>query len=56
MFLGLFILRGHSTREAASGGRVTYFILRVYTGTMSATANSGKIGRGLGMQVNGLEG
>ena len=32
-FLSLFIFRGHSTREPASG-RVTYFILRAYTGTM----------------------
>ena len=32
-FLWLFIFRGHSTREPASG-RVTYFILRAYTGTM----------------------
>ena len=29
----LFIFRGHSTREPASS-RVTYFILRAYTGTM----------------------
>ena len=32
-FLSLFIFRGHSTREHASG-RVTYFILQAYTGTM----------------------
>ena len=32
-FLSLFIFRGNSTREPASG-RVTYFILRAYTGTM----------------------
>ena len=31
-FFSLFIFRGHSTREAAPG-RVTYFILRAYTGT-----------------------
>ena len=31
-FLSLFIFRGHSTREPASS-RVTYFILRAYTGT-----------------------
>ena len=31
--LSLSIFRGHSTREPASG-RVTYFILRAYTGTM----------------------
>ena len=33
MFLSLFIFRGHSTREPASG-RVTNFILRAYTGAM----------------------
>ena len=32
MFWNLFIFRGHSTREPASG-RVTYFILWAYTGT-----------------------
>ena len=32
-FFSLFIFRGHSTREPASG-RVTSFILRAYTGTM----------------------
>ena len=32
-FLSLFIFRGHSTREPASG-RVTYFILRANTGTI----------------------
>ena len=32
MFLSLFIFRGHSTREPAAS-RVTYFILRAYTGT-----------------------
>ena len=42
-FFCLFIFRRHSTREAASG-KVTYFILRAYT----ATANTGKIGRGFG--------
>ena len=31
-FFSLFIFRGHSTRAPASG-RVTYFILRAYTGT-----------------------
>ena len=30
--ISLFVFRGHSTREPASG-RVTYFILRAYTGT-----------------------
>ena len=33
-FLSLCIFRGHSTREPASG-RVAYFIVRAYTGTMS---------------------
>ena len=32
-FLSLLIFRGHSTREPTSG-RVTYFILQAYTGTM----------------------
>ena len=32
MFLGLFIFRGHSAQEPASS-RVTYFIMRAYTGT-----------------------
>ena len=32
-FVSLFIFRRHSTWEPASG-RVTYFILRAYTGTM----------------------
>ena len=32
MFLGSFIFRGHSTRDPASS-RMTYFILRAYTGT-----------------------
>ena len=31
-FFSLFIFRGHSTREPASS-RVTYFILRAYTGS-----------------------
>ena len=31
-FFSLFIFRGHSTRDPASR-RVTYFILRAYTGT-----------------------
>ena len=31
-FFSLFIFRGHSTREPASS-RLTYFILRTYTGT-----------------------
>ena len=32
MFWSLFIFREHSTREPASS-KVTYFILRAYTGT-----------------------
>ena len=32
MFLSLLIIRGHSTGEPASN-KVTYFILRAYTGT-----------------------
>ena len=32
-FLAYLIFRGHPTREPASS-RVTYFILRAYTGTM----------------------
>ena len=43
MFFSLFIFRGHSTWEPASG-RVTYLILRACT----ATADTGKIGRGFG--------
>ena len=47
-FFSLFIFRGHSTREPASG-RVTYFILRAYTGTMcQPQPTQGKIGRGFG--------
>ena len=41
MLWSLFIFRGHSTREPASG-RVTYLILRAYTGTGVATAYTGK--------------
>ena len=33
VFFSLFIFRGHSTREPASS-MATYFILRIYTGTM----------------------
>ena len=47
-FFSMFIFRGHSTREPASG-RVTYFILRAYTGTGgSHSQRKGKNGRGLG--------
>ena len=57
MFLSLFIFRGHSTREPASS-RVTYFILRAYTGTgVSHSQRRKKMGEVLEkMQVNGLEG
>ena len=57
MFFGLFLFRGHSTREPASG-RVTYFILQGYTGTMRQPQpkqeKSGKVLEK--MQVNGPEG
>ena len=51
------ILRGHSTRELASG-RVTYFILRAYTGTgVNHSQHRKKSGDVLEkMQVNGPEG
>ena len=56
VFFGLFIVRGHSAREPASN-RVTYVILRAYTGTGVSHSqhreNSGEI---LKMQANGLEG
>ena len=57
MFFSLFIFRGQSTREPASS-RVSYFILRAYTGTgFSHSQHRNKIGRGFGkMQVNGPEG
>ena len=46
LFFGLFIFRGHSTREPAPS-RVTYFILRAYTGTNVSRSqhrkNSGKV-------------
>ena len=46
--LSLFIFRGHPTWEPASS-RVTYFILRAYTGTMrQPQPTQGKIGRGFG--------
>ena len=56
-FFSLFIFRGHSTREPASS-RVTYFILRAYTGTsVSQSQHRKKSGEVLEkMQVNGLEG
>ena len=46
-FFSLFIFRGHSTREPASGS-VTYFILWAYMEPCLATANTGEIGRGFG--------
>ena len=56
-FLSLFIFLGHSTREPASN-RLTYFILRAYTGTsVSQSQHRKKSGEVLEkMQVNGLEG
>ena len=48
-FFGLFIFRGHSTREPASSS-VAYFILQAHTGTK-------KSGEGLEkVKVNGPEG
>ena len=48
IFFSLFIFRGHSTWERASG-RVTYFMLQAYTGTMcKPEPTQGKIGRGFG--------
>ena len=48
MFFGPFIFRRHSTREPASN-RVTYFILRAYTGSgVSNSRHRKKIGRGFG--------
>ena len=47
-FISLFIFRGHSTREPASN-RVTYFILRAYTGTgVNHSQHRKKIKRGFG--------
>ena len=43
----LFIFRGHSTREPASN-RVTYFILRAYTGIGVSHSQREKIARGFG--------
>ena len=53
----LFIFRGLSTREPASS-RVTYFILRAYTGSdVSHSQHRKKLGEVLEkMQVNGPEG
>ena len=55
-FFSLFIFRGHSTRESASS-RVTYFILRAYTGTgVSNSQRRGKkIGRGFRKKKNAGE-
>ena len=51
MFLSLFIFRGHSTRELASS-RMTYFILRAYTGTgVSHSQRRKKIARGFGKKA-----
>ena len=51
-FFSLFIFRGHSTREPASS-RVTYFILRAYTGTgVSNSQHRKKIGRDFGKNAS----
>ena len=57
MFWSLFIFRGLSTREPASG-RATYFILLAYTGTgVSHSQHTKKSGEVLEkMQVNELKG
>ena len=48
MFLfSLFIFRGHSAQEPASS-RVTYFILRAYTGIGVSHSQREKIARGFG--------
>ena len=55
-FNSLFIFCGHSTWETASS-RVTYFILRAYTGTgVSHSRHRKKWDRFGKMQVNGPEG
>ena len=56
-FFSLFIFRRHSSREPASG-RVTYFTVRAYTGTMfQRQPTQEKSGEVLEkMQVNGPEG
>ena len=52
MFFSLFIFLGHSTREQASN-RVTYFIVRAYTGTGgSHRQHKKKIGRGFGINAS----
>ena len=51
MFFNLFIFRGHSTREFASS-KVTYFILRAYTGTgVNHSQHIKKIGTGFGQNA-----
>ena len=52
IFLSLLIFRGHSTREPASS-RVTYFILRAYTGSgVRHSQSRKKIGRGFGKNAD----
>ena len=52
VFFSLFIFRGHSTREPASG-RVTYFILRPYTGTgVNHSKHRKNFGRGFGKNAS----
>ena len=57
MFLSLFIFRGHPTREPASS-RVTYFILRAYTGNGVSHSQHRKKSEEVleKMRVNGAEG
>ena len=51
-FFSLFIFRGHWTREPASC-KVTYFILRAYTGTgVSHSQHRKIIGRGFGQNAS----
>ena len=45
-FFSLFIFSGHSTRESASS-RMTYFILRAYTGTCVIHSQHRKNSRGV---------
>ena len=54
-FFSLFIFHGHSTREPASS-RLTYFILRAYTGTSdSQSQHRKKIGRGFGKKCRWMD-
>ena len=53
-FLSLFIFRLHSTREPASN-RMTYFILRAYTGTGVSHSQQEKVGRGFGRKCRWMD-